>query len=411
MKNIITISAWIKMILVIIVYWTILPLPQVTGQLNHYETAICIHNEYPSDTEPAFANNIQGIAQDGAHWYITQTKDLWKIPMSMSWDDVMEIPLTEGVLHTELIDYIIGTPNVSAAYNHMGDLAYHPSGVLIVPLHGDDEITSAMLIVDADDLDGISWRDFHTYNYKLAGFCADDENGNICFPGAGDFDEIVAYGLHPTTHQFTPDPEYTIKLVKENGTPHRRHHKQGGVFSPSGELFVMSTGYGEGDDSDPVLDGIHVFDTTVNPWKRIAHSTNGYGMFNYMWNPADEEPEGMTWIDLDNSSYAGMWGQLHILLLNNDDADSDNIYFKHYTHRLYVSHTWPLAGTGRKFDPYQTVAPAANQAWDGCEIYIAAGNYPESATFDKRLKIIPQGGTVRIGATTSLIPPKENKKD
>ena len=148
--------------------------------------------------------------------------------------------------------------------------------------------------------------------------------------------------------------------------------------------------------SDPVLDGIHVFETGDSTWARVAHSTNGHGLFNFQWDPSDEEPEGMTWINLDGAGVDGMFGQLHILLLNNDTIGSDSIFLKHYTSRIYVDAAYP-GGNGTLQAPYPTVGQASALAWDGCAHWIATGSYNEAVTLNSRSTIVPIGGEVTIG--------------
>jgi hypothetical protein len=58
----------------------------------------------------------------------------------------------------------------------------------------------------------------------------------------------------------------------------------------------------------------------------------------------DEEPEGLTWWDLDRSDAPGIEGQLHAIVLDNDD-NGDDIYFKHYR----------VEGLLRPFDPRRVV--------------------------------------------------------
>lgn len=370
--------------------WIILAVTPAVSQPPDYEMAIRISHEYPANTEPTFANNIQGVTQDGSYWYVTQTEDLWKFPIGMNWNDVSE---GGSVLHTELDDYQDNFPEVHSDYIHMGDLSYHDAcgqGLLIIPLHNGGSHPSAMLVLRASDLGAITWQEFP--GLSLGAFCAVDDEDVVYFPGPS-FETIVGYSLDCNNFHFAY--ARTCTLQDEGGAPLARHHKQGAVFSPSGDLFVMSTGYGT-ENSDPVLDGIHVFKTGGSTWTRIAHSTNGYGLFNFMWNPADEEPEGMTWIDLDTAGILGMTGQLHILLLNNDDADSDNIFFKHYTSRIYVDAAYP-SGNGTLYTPFPTVGEASALAWDGCEILIRAGSYNESVTFNRRSRISTYGGTVIIG--------------
>ncbi len=68
--------------------WIILAVTPAVSQPPNYEMAIRITHEYPADAEPTFADNIQGITQDGYYWYVTQTEDLWKFPIGMNWNDV-----------------------------------------------------------------------------------------------------------------------------------------------------------------------------------------------------------------------------------------------------------------------------------------------------------------------------------
>ena len=46
--------------------------------------------------------------------------------------------------------------------------------------------------------------------------------------------------------------------------------------------------------------------------------------------PTDEEPEGLTYWDLDGRKVPGIEGQLHAILLDNDTWSDDDVYLKHY---------------------------------------------------------------------------------
>jgi hypothetical protein len=282
----------------------------------------------------------------------------------------------------------------------MGDLAYHDAcgqGVVIVPLHDGPDHPSALLVLRATDLGAIGWQELP--GMTLGAFCAVDPSGLVYVPGPT-FESLARYELdcaHLDSGQVLFVQQGPIHLIDENYAPLERHHKQGATFSPSGDFFVMSTGYGT-ENSDPVLDGIHFFDTTIPGayWRRIAHSSNGAGLFSFLWDPADEEPEGMTWIDLDGAGVPGMSGELHILLLNNNDVTDDDIFFKHYSNRIYVDE-FAATGSGTYNDPFATVGQANATAWDGCEMRIRTGSYDEGVIFSHRMRILPIGGPVSIG--------------
>ena len=139
---------------------------------------------------------------------------------------------------------------------------------------------------------------------------------------------------------------------------------------------------------------------------RVQRSTNGFGHFNYEFDPdfpIGEEPEGITIWDLDNDDRVPddrLKGQLHVLLLDNDEPDfldDDDITMKHYTHTIYVDrdHTAEEQGTPSK--PFNTVGEANELAWNGARIKIKAGTYPETLKFSKRIKVVADGGAVTIG--------------
>ena len=81
---------------------------------------------------------------------------------------------------------------------------------------------------------------------------------------------------------------------------------QGGTFADDHRLYI-SCGYYE--HSHPSW-GIHLFDLRTQ--RRIVRSTNGSGSFNFEFHPGgstDEEPEGLTYWDLDGRRVPGIQGQ------------------------------------------------------------------------------------------------------
>ena len=60
-----------------------IPLAQEPG----YEAAFDYIGTYPSDSNPGFHQDVQGVTNDGANWYFTQELDVWKVPV-----DVVRVP-------------------------------------------------------------------------------------------------------------------------------------------------------------------------------------------------------------------------------------------------------------------------------------------------------------------------------
>ncbi|MCZ6777014.1 MAG: hypothetical protein O7D34_11220, partial [Ignavibacteria bacterium] len=193
------------------------------------------------------------------------------------------------------------------------------------------------------------------------------------------------------------DFEDEIDILDEDGAPLELHYMQGGVFSSSGDLLYLVSGYHT--DTDKDREGVHVFDThDMQSWIRVEHSTNGNGYFNYEFHPGwsrYEEPEGITILDLDDRRAPGILGQLHVLLLDNEIYD--DVYLKHYTGTIYVNHAHTGKELGTPAKPFNTVWEANDIAWDGARIKVKAGSYPETLTISKQVELVAEGGIVFIG--------------
>jgi hypothetical protein len=116
----------------------------------------------------------------------------------------------------------------------------------------------------------------------------------------------------------TPEPEPIVRLIDELTTT------QGGVFTPYGDFYLSSN------------QGVFLF---APDGSLIAASENrftGTG-FRYEFNDSlvtGEEPEGLDWWDLTHSlsgpNAPSVYGQLHVVLLDNDLLSDDDVYIKHY---------------------------------------------------------------------------------
>jgi hypothetical protein len=164
-----------------------------------------------------------------------------------------------------------------------------------------------------------------------------------------------------------------VPLVTPLGYPYPVKYVQGGAISDGGDFLYLSLGFtkGENDDDDLSPDhdgnrgGIRVFElsdpTTGGPCTDlpghrckatlIESSTNTDAdetAFRYRYNskaPDKDEPEGMTWWDLDQVPEAHpnvRRGQVHALLLDRDESwlsgwEDDSVNVKHYAADLECS--------------------------------------------------------------------------
>ena len=125
-------------------------------------------SEYPRDRDAEWAENVQGVTHDNDHWYITQTRTLWKIPL--------DIDINEAARNTQNVQ-IIDLKDIpqlwDLGYDHFGDLSYYnyqKGTYLLVPLEDDrrnepDGAPGAIAIFDARTL---AYIDHAEINLKAA---------------------------------------------------------------------------------------------------------------------------------------------------------------------------------------------------------------------------------------------------
>jgi hypothetical protein len=358
-----------------------------------YEAYYLYLGNYPNEANPGWHVNVQGLTHDSDNWFITQETDLWKIPVT---HDLRSVSANDPGVRRLRLGSI--TELATEGYDHFGDPTYYAfggSGYLLAPMEGGPH--PAIAIFRASDLGYVD----HAYlpEQSQAGWCAVDPQGNA-YSSNGEITSINKYGvswdtLHNTRMLLLTSPA-SISLLSETGASVTIERMQGGEISPGGELLYLVAGYL---DANRPSDGIHVFDLSTR--RRIQRSTNGSGHFNYEFNPGgltQEEPEGLTIWDLDADGRApGIKGQLHVLLLDNDAPDTDDVYMKHYTGTIYVDRNYTGEEKGTPSKPFNTVAEANNLAWDRAQIKIRAGSYPETLTFSKMVKILSEGGTATVG--------------
>jgi hypothetical protein len=326
---------------------------------------------------------------------------IWKVPVTQDLETLDSG--TSGIK----IAHLSSEPPL-AGYDHYGDLDYYDykgTGYLLVPANNDSG-SKALVVFKASDLSyvGHTGLDANT----SASWCAVDRaspEGYVYFPRHEYPTRLMKYELKwdDLPGALTLGINDTININDENDKSLKTGSDQGGEFTPSGELFYMVTGTNNPDEDDPHPDeeGIHVFDTQT--WKRIKHSTRCDGYFNYCYDPAgsvSEEPEGITIWDLDGAGAPGISGQVHVVLLDNEPYDFDQVYIKHYRGYKDIHVNGLYSGSyqdGTPPFPFRTLTAAAKEAWNGAILHVKSMCYPEAVTFNKKMEFIPVGGPVVIG--------------
>lgn len=382
-----------------------------SAQQQPYEAYYNYLGNYPDDANTGWHEEAQGLAHDQDNWFITQREWLWKVHVSRNLNDLNNVdkddqkvivktlcplrkPQTKRCERADMTDM---PKLLNEGYDHLGDPVYFyhefsGQGYVLVPVERPGEIgrRPAIAAFRASDLVYVN----HAYltGQTHAAWCAIDPQGRV-YSSSEDLGPVNRYVvdwsalLSARTPLTLPNPTQ-IQLTDESKAPVKIRKMQGGELSPSGQLlYLVSVG-----------GGIQVFD--LSTMSRVQRSTNGSGYFNYEYHtnfPVKQEPEGLTIWDLDNDRAPGIKGQLHVLLLNNDWPDDDNVYMKHYTGTIYVDRAYTGEEKGIPSKPFRTVGQANDLAWDGAQIKIKTGTYPEALTFSKRIRVLVENGPVIIG--------------
>ena len=278
----------------------------------------------PDERQDDWTDECQGVTHDGDHWFITQKGSVWRVPIGKD----LRNHLQDGV------DGVRRRPIPVAGYDHFGDPDVH-RGTLYIPLEGKRTIFGPIGVPRVPRIAAFRTSDLQFLwsaplpKQQKAGWCAIDSKG-VLLSSNSKITPRVRSGEGPLFRYRIAGQGLTfvdrVVLRDEQGTPVVLDTMQGGTFADDHHLYI-SCGYYK--NPHPSW-GIHLFDMRTS--RRIVRSTNGSGSFNYEFHPGgstDEEPEGLTYWDLDRRNAPEIKGQLHAILLDND-SNGDDVYFKHY---------------------------------------------------------------------------------
>jgi hypothetical protein len=362
-------------------------------------------NDRPAEGNPGWHEEAQGLAHDHDNWFIAQKSTIWKIPVTND----LAAPATQGVRGVLKAD--IGTIGGLAGYDHFGDPeVFEPEGYLFVPVTSDEGKPKVIAVFSCEPLTYITCATTPpgADDTVDGGWCVvDPKRGELLIPNTGSPSILnryqVNYDALTTSGRLELTPNGFIPLLLEDGTACSLQYLQGGCMSPSGELLYLVAG-----NISVPSEGICVFQMTNSPsglitGRRIKRSSQDSGRFIYEfdnseWPGPRQEPEGLTFWDLDNHRAPNIRGQLHVMLLDNDVWNPDDVSVKHYSSSLYADVAYAGGdGQGTPDRPYNTVNAANNIAWEGADLRIKYGFYPEALTFSKTMRVIAYDGPVTIG--------------
>ncbi|MFN8303422.1 MAG: hypothetical protein U0U46_13095 [Saprospiraceae bacterium] len=415
--------------------------------LDHYEGYYLKTGTYPEDVNNWWMSNgyeVQGVTHDDDNWYFTLTdKDrdngvLWRIPRSVPLASPSQ-PTDTGIKVVTMND----VDTLSEIFKwHWGDpdcFRYNGVDYILIPIPG-----PMVACFKADNLEYVNYANLDSNVQDYAGWCAVGKDGCL-YTSSNHAWGIVKYKINwdsligsPGNHDACTYID-SFPFQDSNGSPMQLFHMQGGEFTPSGELLYLVCGSAGCDALGPIWDtfgpgepmpsdGIHVFET-IN-WKELTRSVNSSDSstnFSYVFDNdctcyvpiplpplfipvpvpfGSQTPEGLTIWDLEDGSAPYISGQLHVIKDHYNTAFCDDaITMQHYSEKIYIDKnnldydSLSIALKGTKEKPFRTVAEAYNYypIWDGAQMIIISGSYPEPVFFNRRVRITSQNGIVTLG--------------
>jgi hypothetical protein len=273
--------------------------------------------DHPEGGQPGWSEEVQGVTQDGSAWLFSQneggdTPKLWRFPFAHDLDEHVDKPDPGlAIQQAEL-------PLHLSANTHFGDIDCF-DGHVYVPLQYESPRTIA--VYDAQTLAFVASG--HLTNGTGAWCAINPLNGLLYESPFYETEDVVsnlALGVYERRLQgktLTLTPLGEFELHDKQGGPIVIRRIQGGAFSKNGHLYLVS-------DSKDSRAGVYGFDMISG--RVIFHKKISYA---FSW-PDLEELEGITICDLDAGQAPHIGGQVHVILLDNDVNNEDDIYFQHY---------------------------------------------------------------------------------
>ena len=287
---------------------------------------------YPKHRNNGWSHELQGVANDQDNWFFTQKGALWKFPISHDLSDKIGHKAGPGILRVKI-------PASLSDYDHFGDLDHH-AGLLYVPLEGGG--TPRIAVFRASNLEFVDSQVLLRPGGKpmtQSGWCAIHPTDGMLYTSNTGIDQgenpIFKFrvGFSGGKLQLTYAGSLYLKDEDRSGMG-LKPFMQGGDFSTDGRYLFLVNGKSWKFDKDD--GGVWVFDA-ING-RKITKSKQKGG-FRFEFHPGGtkfEEPEGITYWNLDGRSAPSIKGQLHVILLDKDkDTNGDEFYLKHYRiHRI-----------------------------------------------------------------------------
>lgn len=296
--------------------------------------------DYPKERENFFSQNVQGLAHDSGYWFITNTENIFKVPLSYD--------LNSSSHHPSFPPVKMPLPLGLMGYDHFGDPDVR-DGFLFVPIEGPGKAprvavfrTSDLAYLSSVIIPGPPNKPAP----KNAGWAAIGPTTRTLWvspsdlgpgPNAGIREYTIDWNTLNASGVLSLSFNRELMLRDRDGATMDIRSMQGGVFNPTGTLFYQINGYCDSVGGDGAR--IRVFDQSGI---LQARSENGYGPFDFESHGSPDaltclgqEPEGLDYFDVVGRGVPGIpQGQVHTFLLDNEwflFGEDDDVYMKHYS--------------------------------------------------------------------------------
>lgn len=289
---------------------------------------------WPSDRENGWSEELNGICHDANNWFFTQNGNLWKFPITHRLNDKVTGENKEkGILKNRY-------------GKHLGDCDCHKE-YLFVPVTGDGNPYIA--VFSAKNLAFMTRQRIKRNNnyFSSLGWCAVNPNDGLLYTSDRHVQDeyykesaspIVIYDIdfEAIKKKSTRFLRFraTLILRNEKGAALTLEHMQGGCFDNENHLHINNgyySGYANSKGGISVFSVPKVIEINSSTCVTRIAKSGQKGTFRYQFNSWGEEPEGITYWDLNKDTRAPeIRGVLHAIMIDNVGVGDDDFYFKHY---------------------------------------------------------------------------------
>ena len=310
--------------------------------------------QWPANREMGWSHDVNGVCHDLNNWFFSQNGYLWKFPIKHRiGNDCTQENRAQGIYRVNPKKNLEAWLGTSVSDVHLGDIDYY-NGYVYVPVGGETSKASFRVVCffKSDDLSyagqqiilrednvpftSLGWLAINPSDGML--YTSDKIASNVT---QGSESRIHLYKIGDMTKPNPLQFHSTTVLTDEDYLILKREHMQGGCFDNDNHLHIMN-GYVTHDKGTRVSwanskGGISVFKVSSTPSAgytqticRLTHSNQSNG-FRFQFSGTGEEPEGLTYWDLDKDTRAPeIDGQLHAIMIDNLGKGDDDFFFKHY---------------------------------------------------------------------------------